>query len=140
MAPFISYPCGAGQIGYSIAKYGTSDMSILGTFNTGAYPREIAFSPDDAVAYTVHTDRLVDVWDTSTFQSLGDFPTSGSNVSRISELMVDRSGKHLFAAYSDSYYGNYELRVYDTGRLVPEPVSLGLLLSGLVFYLAGRRR
>jgi YVTN family beta-propeller protein len=129
---FISYPCGAGQIGYSIAKYRTSDMAILGTFNTGAYPREIAFSPDDTVAYTVHTAGLIDVWDTTTYRSLGTIRTTGTNVSDISELLVDRTGRHLFAAYSDSYYGNYELRVYDTGRVVPEPLSVGLALIGLL--------
>jgi YVTN family beta-propeller protein len=141
---FISYPCGAGQIGYSIAKYRTSDMAILGTFNTGAYPREIAFSPDDAVAYTVHTAGLIDVWDTKTFLSLGTIHTTGTNVSDISELLVDRTGKHLFAAYSDSYYGNYELRVYDTGRIVPEPscavLAFIVLLSVACCSLSSRRQ
>src|SRR6185436_9022461 len=50
---FVSYACGAGQGGYVIAKYRTSDMAILGTFNTDAYPREITFSPDGTTAYTV---------------------------------------------------------------------------------------
>ena len=133
---FISYPAGAGQIGYSIAKYRTSDMAILGTFNTGAYPREIAFSPDDAIAYTVHEAGSIDAWDTSTFSSLGTFSTTGSNISRMSELHVDRTGRHLFAAYTDTYYGNYELRVYDTGRVVPEPNALMLVCIGVA--LVGR--
>src|SRR5687768_858083 len=42
---FISYATGSGQSGYRIAVFRTSDMAVLGTFNTGAYPREIAFSP-----------------------------------------------------------------------------------------------
>ncbi len=103
---FISYAAGAGQGGYRIAKYDTIDMSIEGTFDTGAYPREITFSPDDAVAYTVHTGREIDTWDTTTFAPLGTIRTVGE----AAELIVDRSGRHVFAAFDG------ELRVYSTGR------------------------
>lgn len=108
---FVSYACGYGQGGYKIAKYRTSDMAILGTFDTGAYPSEITFSPDEAIAYTVHTSGQIETWDTATFLGLGTIPTVGE----AAELFVDRSGQHLFAGFSE--FGETPiLRVYDTGR------------------------
>jgi YVTN family beta-propeller protein len=138
---FISYPCGAGQGGYKIAKYRTSDMAIVGSFDTSAYPREIAFSPDDAVAYTVNESYSIKTWSTSTFSSLGTIPVAGTNVGEVSELFVDRTGQHLFAAYSDTYYNNFELRVYGTGRfVVPEPSSAVLFAAIAVAFFATTRR
>ena len=139
---FISYAAGAGQIGYSIAKYRTSDMQIEGSFNTGAYPREITFSPDDAVAYTVNTSGNVKMWDTQTFLSLGQFSIGGE----ASELAVDASGRYLFAALNGNYWNADDtgrLLVIDTGRLVaavPEPSSVILLSMGLAAIAYGRRR
>jgi DNA-binding beta-propeller fold protein YncE len=132
---FISYACGYGQGGYQIAKYLTSNMAIEGVFPTGAYPREITFSPDDAVAYTVHTSGLIDTWSTSTFLTMGTISTTGE----AAELMVDRSAQHLFAAFTP-YSGDPVLRVYDTGR-VPEPGTLtALLLIAGAYCLRGDRR
>jgi YVTN family beta-propeller protein len=131
---FISYTCGAGMsgYGYTIAKFRTSDMAIVGRFNTDAYPHALAFSPDDAVTYTVHRPESILVWDANTFASLGTIHVAGSNLGGISEMLVDRTGRHLFAQYSDSYHGIYELRVYDTGRTVPEPAGATLALIGLI--------
>ncbi len=64
---FISYATGSGQNGYQIAKFRTADFASLGAFDTGAYPRQIAFSPDDLVAYTVHTDGQIELFSTNTF-------------------------------------------------------------------------
>jgi YVTN family beta-propeller protein len=104
---FISYAAGAGQGGYRIARYRTSDMTILGNYSTGPYPREITYSHDDTVAYTVHTSGQVDVWDTATFAFTGTIFSPGSNAR---EIVVDGSDGHLFAAVDN------ELRVYSTGR------------------------
>jgi YVTN family beta-propeller protein len=120
---FVSYACGAGQGGYCIAKYRTSDMAILGTFDCGAYPREITFSPDDLVAYSVHTSGMIDLWDTRTFLSQGKIATQGE----ANELLTDTTGQHLFASFGSSNV----TRVYATGRVVPEPGSLSLFAIAL---------
>lgn len=139
---FISYATGAGQIGYSIAKYRTDGMLIEGSFYTDAYPREITFSPDDAVAYTVNETGTIKLWDTKTFLSLGQFAGSGE----ASELEVDASGRYLFAAYGGNYWdqpGSGRLLVLDTGRsvaVVPELSQMVLFPFGLLGIALVRRR
>ena len=103
---FISYAAGAGQLGYKIAKYDTSTMAIEGTFDTGAYPREITFSPDDAIAYTVNSRGNIKTWDTTFFASRGQFAVSGE----AHELIVDQTGQLLLAAFED------RLEIFATGR------------------------
>lgn len=134
---FISYPCGAGQGGYQIAKYDTATMAILGSFKTGAYPREIAFSPDGAVAYATHTAGEIDLFSTSTFLPLGKFnvPSSSGDRQTAHEMLASGSGRYLFAAVSD-YGGPYNVLVYDTGILVPEPGTYLLALTGCGTLLA----
>lgn len=103
---FISYAAAAGQVGYSIAKYRTSDMQIVGNFNTGAYPREVVYSPDGQHVYTVHTSGNISVWNAETFQAAGAINATGD----VSELAVNKTGDLLFAATTNS------LRVYGTGK------------------------
>lgn len=130
---FISYPCGAGQGGYVIAKYDTSNMAILGSFATGAYPREIAFSPDDSTAYTVHTAGAIDRFSTQTFLPLEHFViSSGGLYPEARELEVSASGRYLFATVSDYRGDNNRVLVYDTGVPVPEPATQYLALTGAV--------
>jgi YVTN family beta-propeller protein len=109
---FIAHPNGAP---YAISLYRTSDMVSLGTLNTGAYPREIAFSPDDQVAYAVHTSGEIDIFSTKTFLPRGRFTGSGE----AGELSVDASGRYLFASFG----GTIGTRVYDTGRANPGDVN-----------------
>lgn len=123
---FISYACGYGQGGYKIAKFRTSDMAILGTFDTDAYPREIAFSPDDRVAYTVHTAGQIDVFDTKTFARQRDILAAGE----ATELSVDPTGGYLFAGYTDPFNEGFTgTRVFDTGRRLPNPPAQPLNIS-----------
>ena len=110
---FISYAAAAGQVGYSIAKYRTSDMQIVGNFNTGAYPREVVYSPDGQRVYTVHTSGNITAWASDTFLSAGTISTIGEP----SELAVDKTGNLLFAAAGDA------LRVYSTGK--PSGLNIG---------------
>ena len=129
---FISYATGSGQSGYQIAKFRTSDFATLGSFNIGPYPRQIAFSPDDLVAYAVHTDGEINLFDTNTFLSLGTIHASG----QASELTVDSTGRYLFASYTDSFGNFIGTRVFDTGRIaVPEPSSMVLVALGVVVLL-----
>ena len=93
---FISYACGAGQGGYVIAKYRTADMLIEGTFDCGAYPREVTFSPDNKLAFTVNSGGSIKVWNTQTF--LQDFAISTTGEAH--KLICDKSGLFLFAAMS----------------------------------------
>jgi YVTN family beta-propeller protein len=135
---FISYASGYGQLGYNIAKYRTQDMLIEGVFEVGAYPREITFSPDDAVGYTVNEAGTIKVWDTRTFLSMGEF----SIPDEAYELEVDISGRYLFAA-TGSFGQAGRLRVIDTGRVaeVPEASTAAMLLVGLLITgVASRRR
>lgn len=122
---FISHPNGAP---YLIAKYRTSDFATLGSFSTGAYPREIAFSPDDQVAYAVHTSGHIDVFDTNTFLSLGEITASGE----ATELAVESTGRYLFATYGDSYYGFTGIRVFDTGRSIGGVISIAQTSNGVM--------
>ena len=86
---FVCLPNGAP---YQIAEYRTSDFATLGTFITGAYPRQIGFSPDNLVAYAVHTGGEINVFDTDTFLSIGTILASGE-ASRA--LTVDSTGRSL---------------------------------------------
>ena len=134
---FISYATGSGQSNYQIAKFRASDMAVLGSFNTGPYPREIAFSPDDKVAYTVHTTGRIDLFNTTTFLSQGTILASGE----ASELALDSTGRYLFASYTDSFGGAFTgVRVFDTGRVVPEPSSGIMIGLGTTFLMACFRR
>ena len=104
----------------------TSDFATLGTLNTGAYPVELAFSPDDQVAYTYIDTGGIKTYSTSTFLSIGP------NINGVgSDLFVDASGRYLFATSTGT-------TVYDTGRTVPEPGSGGVM--GVVGLLMLRRK
>lgn len=124
---------------YAIDIYRTSDMLSLGTLNTGAYPRHLAFSPDDKIAYTSHTAGEIDVYDLSTFLNLGEI----SSTSEAQDLFVDPTGRYLFATYGDTTTGGLGTRVFDTGRVVatPEPAAgLALAAVGAVATMRRRRR
>jgi YVTN family beta-propeller protein len=122
----IAQPNGAP---YSIGLRRTSDLATLGTLQTGSYPVELAFSPDDQVAYA-YTDTFgIGAFSTSTYLFIG--PTLRGVVGK--ELFVDPTGRYLFAS------GDTTTGVYDTGRTVPEPTGSVVALVG-AFGLLGRRR
>jgi DNA-binding beta-propeller fold protein YncE len=126
----IAYACGAGYYSYSIPNYRTSDMSLLGLFNTGAYPNAIAYSPDDKLAYALHSiyPTAVDVYNTATDQMVGQFAvTDESNL-----MNVDARGMDLFVSFNGTFNGDTDLRVYS----VPEPGTLALLGIGAMSLLA----
>jgi DNA-binding beta-propeller fold protein YncE len=87
-----------------IANWG--NFLVLGEYVTGAYPRELTFSPDDQIVYAVHFSGHIDTFDANTYEPLSEMNTSGE----AREMIVDRFGHYLFAAFDG------ELRVYDTGR------------------------
>lgn len=104
---FISFAAGYGQLGYNIAKYRTSDMAILGTFNTGPYPREITFSPDGLRAFAIHMEGEIDVFDTTSF--LLDSTFRSKTFDAPHELQIDSTGRSLFVSDAST------ITVYATG-------------------------
>ena len=103
---FVSFAAEEGQIGDSIALYSSPQMAIEGVFETGSAPKEVTFSPDDSVAYTVDESGDIKSWETEFFSPLGCFEVDDE----AQELLVDRTGQLLFAAFEDG------IRVYTTGR------------------------
>lgn len=96
----IYYTTGGGNRiagGYAIGQIDTGTMAINGALTTGAYPRQIATSPDGKTAYAVHTDGHIDVWDARSFIQKTEYPVSGE----ASDLITDRDDRFLFAALSD---------------------------------------
>jgi YVTN family beta-propeller protein len=104
---FISFATSSGQIGYNIAKYRTSDMAILGTFDTGPFPQEITFSPDGLQAYAIHSEGEIDVFDTTTFLLASTFRANTRKGPY--ELLIDSKGRSLFVSDSSA------ITVYATG-------------------------
>jgi DNA-binding beta-propeller fold protein YncE len=107
---FVSYACGSGNGGYDIFKLSTQDYSLAAEFETGAYPREIVYGPNDHFVYTVHTQGHIDVFNASSGAPIAEIPTIGEPY----ELLVPRSGRYVFAAFAN------RLGVYPTliGRRV----------------------
>jgi hypothetical protein len=105
----VAYICGYGDGGYQIPNFRTSDMSLLGVFPTGAYPNCLAYSPDGKYAYALHTPypTAVDIYDTSSYADVGQFPVAGE----AKVMTADQTGQHLFVAFG-------QVTVYDTGRSV----------------------
>ncbi len=124
---FICYATGSGQNLYHIAKFRTADFASLGSFNTGPYPRQVAFSPDDQVVYAVHTAGEIDLFDANTFLSLGTIFGSG----QAADLRTDSTGRYLFAGYTDSFWRFTGTRVYDVSRL-PESQLGNISTRGFV--------
>ena len=107
---FVSYAAGYGQLGYRIAKYNTTNMAIEGTFDTGPYPHEIAFSPDGMSAFAMHTYEEIDVFDTATFLPKRSIATNFEMTFDGLELIVDASGQNIFAT------NGKEIAVFSTSQ------------------------
>jgi len=108
---YVSIITDVGLEGVSgVPKYRTSDMSLVGSFNTGGLPKEITYSPDGQIAYIVSTTGKIGIWDANTFQKLADINVTGGEPV---ELQVDASGKHLFVAVDGA---TDSVQIYSTGR------------------------
>jgi hypothetical protein len=88
---------------YYVSKHRADDPnSVVGTFNTGAYPRAAHYSPDSNTLFTVNTTNRIDAWNANTFVKTATINTSGD----VRYMACDRVGKVLFAGTSSA------LRVY----------------------------
>jgi formylglycine-generating enzyme required for sulfatase activity len=116
---------------YCATLFQSSDLTALGQFNTGAYPDALAFSPDDQLAYVLHSPypTAVDIYSTTTFADLGQFKVADDAY----WMATDHTGTELFVACDGQYNGNSNLIVYSAA---PEPSTLALLLAGFVGLLA----
>jgi DNA-binding beta-propeller fold protein YncE len=101
---FISYACGSGNQNYDIFKISTFGWGVFGSWQCGAYPQVIAFSPNDRTAYIIHTAQI-DRFDALTFLPLSPIPTVG----QAHELIVEPTGRYIFAAFDT------QMRAYKTG-------------------------
>jgi DNA-binding beta-propeller fold protein YncE len=120
----LSYVCGYGDGGYQIPNFQTSNMSLLGLFNTGAYPEALAYSPDGGLAYALAETEGLFVFSTKTYQLLGEFGVGDSVM-----MATDESGRDLFVANSEVFPGeSNNTAVYATG--VPEPSTVAILAAG----------
>lgn len=121
---------------YDIPVLNTSTMTPVATLNTGAYPDDLAFSPDDKLAYTSqwpYPDQI-SVYDLANSAIVGQFTISSEST----QMMVDNSGQHLFAYLNDFSISQAEVEVYDTG--VPEPSGVGIAIACAAWRSLGRFR
>lgn len=124
---WIAQPNGAP---YEVSLLNSTTFSSIGTFNTGPYPDDMAFSPDDKYAYiAVEGANTVQVYDMSTFGQTASFQSISALVpAETTDLETDASGRYLFASFQSDPYIPQETIVYDTGYSVPEPSMIGLLV------------
>ena len=134
---WVAQPNGAP---YAVSLLQASNFETLGTFDTGPYPNNMAFSPDDKLAYVSHDGypTAITVYNTSTFASVGQFNVPDE----INALTTDATGQYLFASMSNVFSSQPETIVYETGYAVPEPQSLALLATsvlGVLIYIRRRK-
>jgi hypothetical protein len=123
------------QYGYDIGLLDTIDKGVRGVLDVGPYPHELVFSPDDQIAYAVHTTEEIDVYNVATSEHLDTWYFPPPYEGRANELITDRTGRFLFAAAS---FDN--LLVFATGRqVIPEPSSSALFIVGLAVASITRR-
>jgi len=119
---YIVYFVGSGNDGYVVFLFDSSTFEVLGIFDTGHYPREGCFSPDDRILYVAHNNRHIDVWDVQTFEKLPDIMLQGEYYDDVHELFIDPTGQYLFAGIERTH-----IKVFDTARVViPEDIKVAL--------------
>lgn len=101
---------------YDIPIYSTTNASILGTLNTGAFPSAFAFSPDDKVGYAVAESPAIQIYNLTNYTE-----TNGINTTQTpTQLFVDQTGAYLFASEEQAGI----TQVFATGRLIPVPPTV----------------
>ncbi len=125
---FLCFPNGSGNNnGYGTTLIPADDVNgVYGTFQTGAYPRQVAFSPDDALLYEAGNGaKGIQIFDTRTFNPVDSFfpsdrtgATVGDSDSTTSMAVTSGVAGYLFVA-STVYDGS--LRVFSAASNPPRP-------------------
>lgn len=106
---------------YTLVELLTSNLnSLVGTYNTGPYPSESAFSMDDSLFFAAtYGNRGGAVYQSSTFSPIGSFSLADDATS----MMVDNSNRYLFVTEGT------KVQVFSTG--VPEP-GVPVFMAGAI--------
>jgi YVTN family beta-propeller protein len=124
---WIAHPNGSP---YAVTILNADTFTAVGVLNTGTYPGDMAFSPDNRYAYANRysfSSSLI-AYDTSTFASVGQFAVPDE----IFAMTTDSSGQRLYASFANIFSSQPATLVYFTG--VPEPagpVPVLLVLASL---------
>jgi YVTN family beta-propeller protein len=104
--------------GYGIYDIPDGNFSVFNlSYDQGAYPANIALSPDGVVAYSLPaTQHELLIYDARTSGLIKSTTVVGS----ATRLKSDNSGRYLFAAATDDEGNPTEIDIYTTGR--PGPV------------------
>jgi len=116
---FVNRNSGGPSSGIGIAEWQTNALNTANGYFTSGFsnshtPGNIAFSPDDAFAYSApRKDKKLLVFNAKTYSETASFTIPG-NVGR---LITDSSGHYLFTAtLSGNSTNPLAVDVYDTGR------------------------
>ncbi len=114
---YVCFVNGAEIYGYRISVFDPHDLNVVyGSFDTGAYPRGITFSPDDTVAYCLSGQTAVQLFSTRRFVFLGSVDAVESDAN---DITTDGSGQELFVAEASA------IRVYDvSGKTAPSAMGM----------------
>ena len=92
---------------YYVQKLQASNPTVSqGQWNTGAYPRVAAYSPDGTRIYTVNTSGSISVWSTTTYLKTKTLILTDP-FEEPEKLECDRNGNVLFAGSSTSLIALY---------------------------------
>ncbi len=116
----VCYATGSGNGGYDIRLIPTNDVGgALGSFACGAYPTNGAFSPDDAVFYTVpDTQKILHIFSRDSFLKIASFPVPQDTA----DLVTDTNATCIYVAGTD-YSNPGKLRIYGIEPIVV-PITL----------------
>jgi DNA-binding beta-propeller fold protein YncE len=97
----ILFPSAGGSgPGYTIYDYATSDLSVLGEYDTGPYPRTADYTPDGRYVYASNGDEIVafDAVSHVLLDRIGvNFDLVTCSYAQIADIRVSRGGKYVYA-------------------------------------------
>lgn len=123
---------------YNIVELSATNINTtIGTFDVGAYPDAVVFSPDDTLVYAANGPYgSIQVYDSQTFAEVASYPFA-QYVEWPSALAVDKSGAEVFLAQGWPA-DQPTIEVYSTGTplpvgvVIPATVVKGSQTSGTV--------
>jgi hypothetical protein len=93
----VAFPCGGGNgTGYSIYDWGTMDFTIAGAWQTGAYPRAAAFSPDGSSLLASDGTRIL-VFDAVSHALTKSWTAASCPYGQVTAVGWSRGGRIVYA-------------------------------------------